>query len=298
MLSNFTLPLVGLAFEPQSSHKPCSSRSIEKRSSRSQSPSRTTESPARPSGLAWFPVEPLSNNSPASSSSAVPFASRRSILNPETPAFEPLSPPEDSLAKSIHTSPNRRRTLELPPSPPDSPPTSSSEPLLTFARPKSKASRGRAPTRSATESRARSATSTRRSRTTSTPYRSPAVAVYVNDTQSTIPEEEEEENYDETAFVSEDDERFLSLPLLRLRHRLSTSLTLSTYPAPEDKVSALTSLPSERSTSPTQRRRRSFPPGTVWAEQSHYRLYALQKSKADRTSGVGYWKRWEGVDLE
>lgn len=96
----------------------------------------------------------------------------------------------------------------------------------------------------------------------------------------------------------DDDERFLSLPLLRLRHRLSTSLTLSTYPASDDKVTSLTSLPSDPSANPNQRRRRSFPPGTVWAEQSHYRLYALQKSKADRTSGVGYWKRWEGVELE
>ncbi|GAA5949049.1 hypothetical protein JCM3765_003993 [Sporobolomyces pararoseus] len=316
MLSTLTVPLVGLAFEPQSPHSTNGGK--ERRSSRTRSRSQsppTQLSPARPSppGLAWFPVESTSSSSSSSSSFSIPStssssSSRRSILNPETPAFEPLSPPEDSpsSAKAILTSPNRRRTLELPPSPPDSPPNSTEEPLLSFARPKSKASRGRAPTRSSSlESRSRSSASTRRSRAAAAAqplYRAQPITSHFTQEPSTIIEEkEEEENLaakDGQNLEEDDDERFLSLPLLRLRHRLSTSLTLSTYPASDDKINSVTSLPSDPCANPNQRRRRSFPPGTVWAEQSHYRLYALQKSKADRTSGVGYWKRWEGVELE
>ncbi|GAA5848312.1 hypothetical protein JCM3766R1_004659 [Sporobolomyces carnicolor] len=318
MLSTLSVPLVGLAFEPESHHShPRGERKV--RRSRSQSP--TGPSPARPSppGLAWFPVE---TSFSSSSSRSIPFATRerRSLLNPETPAFEPLSPPQgdhDATTASpldiVLTSPNRRRTLELPPSPPDSPPKSHSvavEPALSFARSKGKASRGRAPTRlSSIESRQKSTLSTaspRRARPScpsTTTCRSQPIASCPRAIEpATIVEEDDQCDDDDP---EDDDERFLSLPLLRLRHRLSTSLTLSTLA----NGSTGDHSSSERSTSPpppsssssssvSHRRRRSFPPGTVWAEQSHYRLYALQRSKADRTSGVGYWKRWEGVDLE
>lgn len=282
------VPLVGLAFEPQQPHKSSSVDKV-KRTSSSPSPSRC------PPGIAWFPVE----SSTPTSSSATPISfSHRSALNPETPAFEPLSPPEDdsSSLKPLQTSPNRRRTLELPPSPPDSPPRISHESLLSYSRPKNKACRGRAPTRSSSDSRTRSNTAVRRPRAPTSSCRAPPVVTLPSSPEpDTIFEEEEPE----TSVDDEDDDRFLSLPLLRLRHRLSVSLTLSSYPVPEEQTSSLTSLPNERSTSPTHRRRRAFPPGTVWAEQSHYRLYALQRSKAGRTAGgVGYWKRWEGIDLE
>ncbi|GAA6019849.1 hypothetical protein JCM11491_004840 [Sporobolomyces phaffii] len=306
MLSNLNLsvPLIGLTFQPQSPHASTSRDHGESRPGRTRgrSPSPAPVTDFNP-GLAWFPIETSfatsSSRSTSGACSAASSALHRSLLNPETPAFEPLSPPEDSSLIASRTSPSRRKTLELPPSPPDSPPDSTYEPLLSFARPKSKASRGRAPTRSNSDARARSSASTRRARASTIPHRAPPVVSYspMGSDPSSIPEEDDEDGESNEA-VDDDDDRFASLPLLRLRHRLSTSLTLSSYPIADDKVHAVTSLPSERSTSPNPRRRRSFPPGTVWAEQSHYRLYALQRSKADRTSGVGYWKRWEGVDLE
>ncbi|GAA5895943.1 Ecl1p [Sporobolomyces salmoneus] len=298
MLTTLSTPvLLGLAFKPESQSPRRSSAHTSNeqdsppRRSRSQSPSTRRSLPE----LAWFSVESQTSSSSSSSPTPIPSAFRRSILDPETPAFTPLSPPEDrssSSSKTILTSPNRRKTLELPPSPPDSPPASMEEPLLSFVRPKSKTSRGRAPTPPWSRSRPRAA------QTPSTPRQLVSSPV----TRATAPIQEEEEGEadegNEAQLADDDDERFLSLPLLRLRHRLSTSLILSAYTEAGDKKNSITSLPSERSTSPTQRRRRLFPPGTVWAEQSHYRLYALQKSKADRTAGIGYWKRWEGIDLD
>ncbi|GAA6062922.1 hypothetical protein JCM10212_007153 [Sporobolomyces blumeae] len=319
------VPLVALAFEPQPTRK-----------SRSDKMRRLETQPSQP--LAWLPV-----TSPTPAAPVV--SSRRSSLNPETPAFEPLSPPHDGTSPPLPctpsplldetkllTSPARRRTLELPPSPPDSPPRelhedfarpcpppptpSSSTSQLVYARPRNKACRGRAPTRSSDgSSRNRSTGAPRRPRAPTSSCRASTDDVVHH---LPTPEPETIPELDEDASIvdeDEDDERFLSLPLLRLRHRLAVSLTLSNYsnlprasasappssPATTspDLTRTLAALPADPSSNPPHRRRRAFPPGTVWAEHSHFHLYALQRSKADRTPGhIGYWKRWEGIDLD
>ncbi|GAA5930255.1 uncharacterized protein JCM15063_004757 [Sporobolomyces koalae] len=298
MFSHLTLvPLVGLTLEAQSTRAPSTDVKPTPSSSHSRAHSRT-RSPA--TALAWLPVESSALATPTSTPAPSYVASYRSSnLNPESPAFEPLSPPEDSsFPIAVHTSPNRRKTLELPPSPPDSPPDSTSESLLSFARPTHKACRGRAPTRcGGGDSRARTHADAppRRARARALSTASAPTTTSLVRPARTIAEEESEYDNSDASSDDTDDERFMSLPLLRLRHRLSTSLTLGTLPSFDDKT---TSIPTESSSGSPRRRRRAFPPGTVWAEQSHYRLYALQRSKAERTCGVGYWKRWEGIDLE
>ncbi|GAA5922529.1 hypothetical protein JCM1841_006189 [Sporobolomyces salmonicolor] len=271
---------------------------------------RVLHRPTAPSSapVPWSPIP----------SSPLPLTSSASHFSSPTPLVEtilPLSPLDCPVLSVKHaTTPSftklgtclnsldKPETIDLPPTPPRSPPSPSLALLsvsasdigsfqFTRCHTTAKAYRGRSPVR-AREGATHARSPSRRSGSKSPP----PFAL------SSIPESVTSEGEDDSQQEDDDDclVQFQSLPLLRLRNRLTVSLTLSAYAA----LSSPTSPPSSRPRMPSQapafrrKRRPNFAPGTVWSEQSHYRLYALGRAKSERTGGDGYWRSWEGIDLE
>ncbi|GAA5871053.1 hypothetical protein JCM1840_007579 [Sporobolomyces johnsonii] len=255
---------------------------------------------------------PVPSSPPPYKSSSSHFSSPAHLVE-RISSLAPLDSPVLSVQHATTPSPSKSstrldsldkpQTVELPPTPPPSPPSSSLALLsvsasdiesFQLARPhtKSKASRGRSPTRTR-EGTSHARSPTRRSRSTSPP----SVAL------SSIPESVTSEHEDDSLQQENDDDhdvQYQSLPLLRLRNRLAVSLTLSAHAALSSPMSHAATRPRAPSVAPAslRKRRPNFAPGTVWSEQSHYRLYALGRAKSERTGGDGYWRSWEGIDLE